>query len=89
MVKTSADTCYMHGSAPVVAVLDAASIMHVGSTANDEYLLLEARKRYLFAINGLRLEANRNESGMALSGVLILALGLMVNQVPCHFPLAS
>lgn len=87
MVKTAVDTFYLHGSAPVVAVCDAASTMHVGATANDEFLLLEARKRCLFAINALRLEASRKGSGMALSGILILALGIMANQVrhcPCH-----
>jgi len=89
MIRSVADTLYLHGSAPVVAVLDAASIMHAGSIANDEYLLLEARKRYLFAINGLRLEATRPETGMALSGVLILALGVMANQVLCHSNLKS
>jgi hypothetical protein len=81
MVKVIADTFYIYGSAPVVAIMDAASIMHVGSVANDKLLLVEARKRYLCAINGLRLETNRKESGMAVSGILILALGIMAGIV--------
>jgi hypothetical protein len=83
MVKTIADTLYIYGSAPVLAIMDAASIMHVGSIAGDEYLLVEARKRYSFAVHGLRLEAAHKESGTALSGVLILALGIMANHVMC------
>ena len=83
MVKTIADTLYIYGSAPVLAIMDAASIMHVGSIAGDQYLLVEARKRYSFAVHGLRLETAHKESETALSGVLILALGIMANHVMC------
>jgi hypothetical protein len=83
MVKLIADTIYVHGSAPAVAIMDAASIMHVGCTANDQSLVLEARKRCVFAVNGLRLEANRSRPEMAVSGVLILVLGIFANQVLC------
>lgn len=87
MIKTVADTYYVYGSAPVVAIVDAAAIMHAGCTTNDQSLVLEARKRGLIAVNSLRLEASQTESVMALSGVLILVVGILVNQVLCCFPL--
>jgi hypothetical protein len=81
MVKMIADTIYVYGSAPAVAIMDAAAIMHVGCTASDQSLVLEARKRCVFAVNGLRLEASRSRPEMALSGVLILVMGILANQV--------
>jgi hypothetical protein len=81
MVKMIADTIYVYGSAPAVAIMDAAAIMHVGCTASDQSLVLEARKRCVFAVNGLRLEVSRSRPEMALSGVLILVMGILANQV--------
>lgn len=89
MIRTVADTYYVYGSAPVVAIVDAAAIMHVGCTTNDQSLVLEARKRGLIAVKSLRLEATQTKSTVALSGVLILVIGILVNQVMCCFPLQN
>lgn len=39
---------------PVVAIHDAMALLHVGSTSNDNTLLLRAKKRYVFSIGELR-----------------------------------
>lgn len=76
-VPTSATS----GAAPVTAMLDSIIILHVGSTAKDERLVLESRKRYAFAINCLLLDTSRSKPKMSLSGLMMVATGILVSEV--------
>jgi hypothetical protein len=65
----------------VTAILDSLIIMHVGSTSKNEGLLLEARKRYVFAIASLRLDTSRKEPEMSLAGLLMVAMCILLSEV--------
>jgi hypothetical protein len=82
--RNIAYTYHMHGWAAVVAVLDALSLLHVGSTAKDNYLLLEARKRYVFAINSLRTRASQKKRNMPAAELIIVAMGILMSEVRFH-----
>jgi hypothetical protein len=82
--KNIAYTYHMHGWAPVVAILDALSLLHVGSTMRDENLLLEARKRYVCAIYNLRTRASHKEPRMPVAGLIIVAMGILMSEVRFH-----
>jgi hypothetical protein len=79
--RNIAYTYHMHGSAPVVAILDALSLLHVGSTTRDENLLLEARKRYVCAISNLRTHASQQKLSMPAAGLIIVAMGILMSEV--------
>jgi hypothetical protein len=82
--KNIAYTYHMHGWAPVVATLDALSLLHVGSTTKDENLLLEARKRYVCAIYNLRTRASHKKPSMPAAGLIIVAMGILMSEVRIH-----
>jgi hypothetical protein len=82
--KNIAYTYHMHGWAPVVAILDALSLLHVGSTTRDESLLLEARKRYVRAIYNLRTRASQKKPRMPAAGLIIVAMGILMSEVRFH-----
>jgi len=86
LMSNNVRTYFVRGKAPVTAILDSLIIMHVGSTSGDEGLLLEARKRYVFAITSLRLDTTRNEPEISLAGVLMVAMGILLSEVlfPIH-----
>lgn len=81
MFNTIADTFYAHGAPPVAAMTDSIELLHVGSTSKDDRLVLEGRKRCLFAINSLRLDVSQPKSKMGLAGVLLVSLGIMMTEV--------
>ena len=82
--RNIAYTYHMHGRAPVVATLDALSLLHVGSTTRDENLLLEARKRYVYAISSLRTHASQETPSMPAAGLIIVAMGILMSEVRFH-----
>jgi hypothetical protein len=81
LMSNNVETYFVRGKAPVTAILDSLIIMHVGSTSKDEGLLLEARKRYVFAIASLRLDTSRKEPEMSLAGLLMVAMCILLNEV--------
>jgi hypothetical protein len=81
LMSNNVETYFVRGKAPVTAVLDSLIIMHVGSTSRDKGLLLEARKRYIFAINSLRLDTTRTEPEMSLAGLLMVAMCILLSEV--------
>lgn len=80
-MSNNVDVYFARDKAPVAAILDSVTIMHVGSTARDEGLLMEARKRYVFAITSLRLDTARSKPNMSISGSLMVAMCIMLDQV--------
>lgn len=70
-----------HGSTPVVAIHDALLILHAGSATGDEGLVLEGRKRYVIAVNGLRLGLGESSSATSLGTVLVVAMGVLMSEV--------
>ena len=81
LMSSNVETYFVRGKAPVTAILDSLIIMHVGSTSRDERLLLEARKRYVFAITSLRLDTSRKEPEMSLAGLLMVAMCILLSEV--------
>jgi len=86
-MSNNVDVYFARDKAPVAAILDSVTIMHVASTARDEGLLMEARKRYVFAITSLRLDTARSKPNMSVSGSLMVAMCIMLDQVV--FPINS
>jgi hypothetical protein len=82
--RNIAYTYHMHGCAPVVAILDALSLLHVGSIAKDDCLLLEARKRYVCAINSLRTRMSQQKPNMPAAELVIVAMGILMSEVRSH-----
>jgi hypothetical protein len=80
-MSSNVETYFVRGRAPVTAILDSLIMMHVGSTSRDEGLLLEARKRYVFAITSLRLDTSRKEPEMSLAGLLMVAMCILLSEV--------
>jgi hypothetical protein len=80
-MSSNVETYFVRGRAPVTAILDSLIMMHVGSTSRDEGLLLEARKRYVFAITSLRLDTSRKDSEMSLAGLLMVAMCILLSEV--------
>jgi hypothetical protein len=77
-------TYNMHGWAPVVAILDALSLLHVGSTMRDENLLSGARRRYVCAIYNLRTCASHKKPSMPVAGLITVAMGILMSEVRLH-----
>jgi hypothetical protein len=81
MVKTISDSFYMYGSAPVIAVMDAISMLHAASITRNDNLLLDARKRHLLAVNTLRLHSGQAKSKLTSAELMIIAQGVLACQV--------
>jgi len=86
-------TCSKHKWAPVTAIHDALTLLHVGSTFQDEGLLLEGQKRYVFAIKELRQTLNQNQQKPQVSAeaVLVVAMAALMSEVlfPDYTSIAS
>jgi hypothetical protein len=75
-------TCAKYRWSPVVAIHDALTLLHVGSTSHDEALLLEGKKRYVFAISELRQVLGRRErSQVSVEAVLVVAMAALMSEV--------
>ena len=65
----------------MVAVHDAMALVHVGSTSNDDTLLLEGKRRYVFAISELRQALSRKSLPVPVEAILVVSMGLMLIEV--------
>jgi hypothetical protein len=74
-------TCSKHKWAPVTAIHDALTLLHVGSTFEDDGLLLEGKKRYVFAIGGLRQELYRPKPQVSVEAFLVVAMAALMSEV--------
>ena len=70
-----------HDSVPVIAIHDALLLLHAGSITGNEDLLLEARKRYIVAVSGLRVHANQVRPTTPLENILLAAMGILMSEV--------
>jgi len=64
----------------VLAVIDSIKLVHLGSTALDDRLVLEGRKRFLLAMNCLQHNLQQ-EPDMALPGLMLVSMGVSLNEV--------
>lgn len=69
------------GSAPVMAIQDALSMLHAGSVSKSDHILAEARKKYTLAINSLRLGLSGKRLEMPVSQAMILATITVMSEV--------
>jgi hypothetical protein len=65
---------------PVLATLDAMKLVHLGSCVRDEQLLVEGRKRFLYAMNCLRGNLSQ-EPNIALPGLMLVSIGISMTEV--------
>jgi hypothetical protein len=69
------------GSAPVVAIQDALSMLHVGSVSRSDHILNEARRKYALAVNSLRLSVTGKRLEMPVSQAMILGTITVMSEV--------
>jgi hypothetical protein len=74
-------TCSTHRWAPVLAIHDALTLLHVGSTSHDDTLLVEGKKRYVFAICELRQALGRKGLEVSIEAILVVAMGPLMSEV--------
>lgn len=74
-------TCSTHPWAPVSAIHDALTLLHVGSTSLDDTLLVEGKKRYVFAICELRQALGREGFQVSVDALLVVAMGALMSKV--------
>lgn len=73
--------CANHTWTPLIAIHDALALLHVGSISNDDTLLLEGRKRYVFVVGELRQVLSRKILQVPLEVILVVSMGLMLIEV--------
>ena len=73
--------CSNNAWAPVIAIHDAMALLHVGSTSNDNTLLIEAKKRYVFSISELRQALSPQGPQVSAEAILVVSMGLMLSEV--------
>lgn len=73
--------CSSNAWAPVIAIHDALTLLHVGSTSSDDSLLLEAKKRYVFCIGKLREALSPQGPQVSAEAILVVSMGLMLSEV--------
>ena len=82
LVQESANQhCSQRTWTPVTAIHDALGLLHVGSTSNDESLLHEGKKRYVFVISELRQALSREGPPVSREAILVVSMGLMMSEV--------
>lgn len=65
----------------IVSIQDALSLLHAGSVARIDHLLLEARKRYITVIVLLRREVNNRSAEMPVARLGFLAMACLMCEV--------
>lgn len=68
-------------SPPVLAILDTLKLLHLGSTVRDERVTIEGRKRFLTAMNCLRLNVGLEDPKLAVVGLMLVAMGISMSEV--------
>jgi len=71
----------MKCDAPMLAIREALSCLHVGSTLRHESIINEGRRRYVCAINCLREDATSKKPRMTVSGLSMVGMGILLCQV--------
>lgn len=72
---------HMQCDAPMLAIREALSCLHVGSTLGHESILHEGIKRYVRAINCLREDAAQKKPKMTVYGLSMVGMGILLCQV--------
>lgn len=81
--------CANHTWSPLIAIHDALALLHVGSISNDDTLLLEGMRRYVFVIGELRQVLSRKTLQVPLEAILVVSMGLMLIEVLLPDPLGT
>jgi hypothetical protein len=71
----------MLNSGPIVSIQDALSLLHAGSAARIDHLLLEARKRYVPVIALLRREVSKRTPDVPVAKLGFLAMACLMCEV--------
>jgi hypothetical protein len=74
-------TCAKHKWAPVTAIHDALTLLHVGSIFEDDDLLFAGQRCYVFAIRGLRQALSRQSSQVSVEAILVVAMAALMTEV--------
>jgi hypothetical protein len=80
-LRNIAYTYDMVNSAPIVSIQDALSLLHAGSAARIDCLLLEARKRYVPVISLLRREVCKEVPDVPVLRLGFLAMACLMCEV--------
>jgi len=80
-LRNIAYTYDMVNSAPIVSIQDALSLVHAGSAARIDCLLLEARKRYVPVISLLRREVCKEAPDVPVLRLGFLAMACLMCEV--------
>lgn len=73
------------GSAPVMAIQDALSMLHAGSVSKSDHILNEARRKYALAVNSLRLGVTGKKTEMPVSQAMIVGTITVMSEVRSMF----
>ena len=73
------------GSAPVMAIQDALSMLHAGSVSKSDHILNEARRKYALAVNSLRLGVTGKKMEMPVSQAMIVGTITVMSEVRSMF----
>ena len=80
-LRNIAYTYDLLNSGPIVSIQDSLSLLHAGSAARHDRLLLEARKRYVPVITLLRREVSRGVSEVPVVQLGFLAMACLMCEV--------
>ena len=80
-LRNIAYTYDMLSSGPIVSIQDSLSLLHAGSAARVDRLLLEARKRYVPVISLLRREVSKRTSEVPVVQLGFLAMACLMCEV--------
>lgn len=80
-LKNIAYTYDMLNSGPIISIQDSLSLLHAGSAAKSDHLLLEARKRYVPVITLLRREVSKRTPEVPVVQLGFLAMACLMCEV--------
>jgi hypothetical protein len=80
-LRNIAYTYDVFGSGPIASIQDAMSLLHAGSAARIDQLLLEARKRYVPVIGLLRREVSKRTPDVPVTQLGFLAMASLMCEV--------
>ena len=80
-LRNIAYTYDMLNSGPIISIQDALSLLHAGSAAGTDHLLLEARKRYVPVIALLRREVSKRTPEVPVAKLGFLAMACLMCEV--------
>lgn len=84
-LRNIAYTYDMLNSGPIVSIQDSLSLLHAGSAARTDHLLLEARKRYVPVITLLRREVSKRTPEVPVVQLGFLAMACLMCEVMRFF----